>query len=654
MDSSPSEDVQAYSVAESTAKVFELLRPWHELENASSEFVNRIVFEGNHFVEAINTSINIAKSGRSTSATIESLTKDTSRQLNDRLAEILGCTKQWHDEVETVVNMLRDLTRDITLASEEERSSLDGNGGLGIQSQEESRESVSRNSVQDLETIAACINSSVTWWNWMKMEMMSQLTRTEMIATQYNSLREQSILTKWNQLTIKNTEYVEQISPLHRKFHDLFRGIEGDQDDKSTEQNKPQNQDQDAKEPEAEKEPEKPEDETKQEPNPVEEPEDSKKPVKDEEPTIETDALTRLPHIDNLSHLDGQRSRCLAETRVAGLDRITTWLDKHDDDQSFWILGDPGTGKTTVAQTAADLALAKGYIVGSIFAEKDYGQDPHDHFSTIAHFLSKSDPTIEKEVRSAAKRVYELDTNFNISPEDLLEMLILAPLSDLHGLKSVLLIIDGTQNHTSLLPVMNARHVPGLKWLATISTPTPSHEGSEVKFVPELTGLRWNFSEDHDICTDVYKYVENRLWMDHPQWVEPLSNIAGQHFSFATTACDFLCRAPKPDEKDEKRTLAKYLEDRLAEAGISLPPPTPEHLRRKPVRIPAPVKGGKQTRRPENEKTPADTPQKPLGQVSYTIFQQINGTKTEYNLRERKKPMISQPKMAGHVVLAVS
>ncbi|TFK31296.1 hypothetical protein BDQ12DRAFT_671977 [Crucibulum laeve] len=41
----------------------------------SSELVNRIVSGSNHFVEAVNTSINTAKSGYTTSGTIESLTK---------------------------------------------------------------------------------------------------------------------------------------------------------------------------------------------------------------------------------------------------------------------------------------------------------------------------------------------------------------------------------------------------------------------------------------------------------------------------------------------------------------------------------------------------------------------------------------------------
>jgi hypothetical protein len=62
-----------------------------------------------------------------------------------------------------------------------------------------------------LEEFAKNIDHFVAWWNWMKMEAITQETRTEAIHIDHNSLREESVIGKWREFKGQYAAYTNKV-----------------------------------------------------------------------------------------------------------------------------------------------------------------------------------------------------------------------------------------------------------------------------------------------------------------------------------------------------------------------------------------------------------------------------------------------------------
>ena len=52
--------------------------------------------------------------------------------------------------------------------------------------------------------------------------------------------------------------------------------------------------------------------------------------------------------------------------------QLENWLKDEQDKQVFWLNGLAGTGKSTIAQTFAELSFADGRLAASFFCSQDF------------------------------------------------------------------------------------------------------------------------------------------------------------------------------------------------------------------------------------------------------------------------------------------
>ena len=79
-----------------------------------------------------------------------------------------------------------------------------------------------------------------------------------------------------------------------------------------------------------------------------------------------------MHHTPNAGYLCGDRRGCLEGTRKEVLLQIDQWLRNDGDQRIFWLNGLAGTGKSTIAQTFAEISFADGKLGASFFCSRDF------------------------------------------------------------------------------------------------------------------------------------------------------------------------------------------------------------------------------------------------------------------------------------------
>jgi len=77
-------------------------------------------------------------------------------------------------------------------------------------------------------------------------------------------------------------------------------------------------------------------------------------------------------HTADAGHLSGNRQGCLRGTRRDVLQEIERWVTDGRDQRIFWLNGLAGTGKSTIAQTFAEMAFADGKLGASFFCSRGF------------------------------------------------------------------------------------------------------------------------------------------------------------------------------------------------------------------------------------------------------------------------------------------
>ena len=81
--------------------------------------------------------------------------------------------------------------------------------------------------------------------------------------------------------------------------------------------------------------------------------------------------LNSMHHTTGADHCSGNRQGCLGGTRVGVLQQLEEWLEDEQSQHVFWLNGLAGTGKSTIAQTFAEIAFAEGKLGASFFCSQD-------------------------------------------------------------------------------------------------------------------------------------------------------------------------------------------------------------------------------------------------------------------------------------------
>ena len=80
-----------------------------------------------------------------------------------------------------------------------------------------------------------------------------------------------------------------------------------------------------------------------------------------------------MPYANKAEYLSTEnRQGCLRGTRADILLQLEHWLKDTQDRHIFWLNGLAGTGKSTIAQTFAEISFADGMLGASFFCSRDF------------------------------------------------------------------------------------------------------------------------------------------------------------------------------------------------------------------------------------------------------------------------------------------
>jgi len=79
-----------------------------------------------------------------------------------------------------------------------------------------------------------------------------------------------------------------------------------------------------------------------------------------------------MRHTSGAGYGSGNRQGCLKGTRADVLLQLERWLKDKRDHRVFWLNGLAGTGKSTIAQTFAEISFADGELGASFFCSRDF------------------------------------------------------------------------------------------------------------------------------------------------------------------------------------------------------------------------------------------------------------------------------------------
>ncbi|KAF2628850.1 hypothetical protein BU25DRAFT_466759, partial [Macroventuria anomochaeta] len=135
------------------------------------------------------------------------------------------------------------------------------------------------------------------------------------------------------------------------------------------------------------------------------------------------------------SHAEEHNARCLPNTRAALLHDIAHWATSKDGKLMFWVSGMAGTGKSTIARTAAHSFAQAGQLGASFFFKKGEGErgNASCFFSTIASDLAACEPGMLPGIGKALEEDPAISER---ALKDQFEKLILRPLAEIQQARS--------------------------------------------------------------------------------------------------------------------------------------------------------------------------------------------------------------------------
>jgi len=116
--------------------------------------------------------------------------------------------------------------------------------------------------------------------------------------------------------------------------------------------------------------------------------------------------LAGLRRAADAGYRHGDREGCLRGTREEVLRDIERWFTSDTDQRIFWLNGLAGTGKSTIAQTFAEMTLEDGKLGASFFCSRDFEDRSNLQmiFPTLAFQLAHQYPRFRKVLLEVLKQ----------------------------------------------------------------------------------------------------------------------------------------------------------------------------------------------------------------------------------------------------------
>ena len=288
-----------------------------------------------------------------------------------------------------------------------------------------------------------------------------------------------------------------------------------------------------------------------------------------------------MHHTVGAGHRSGNREGCLRGTRRDVLLQLEDWLEDKQGQRVFWLNGLAGTGKSTIAQTFAEITFAEGKLGASFFCSRDFEDRSNIQaiFPTLAFQLAYRYPQFREQLLQVLRANPEVGRETLVSQ---MEKIIVGPLKAIDI--PTLIIIDALDEckdkepASAILSVLSryVDKIPKVKFFITGRPEPPIRSGFRLKSLRPITEvLRLHDVKRSSVDDDIKLFFRTRLsniaqnrsdcdftrdWPSSSD-VDILCEKAAGFFIYASTVIKFVM--------SKNRTLAEQL-DRI----ISLPQST--------------------------------------------------------------------------------
>ena len=268
-------------------------------------------------------------------------------------------------------------------------------------------------------------------------------------------------------------------------------------------------------------------------------------------------------------------------TRVAFLDFIINWVNNPTSERGLVLLGQVGTGKSSIAHEIARVFDNMHRLTSSfIFLRREQSERKASYhlFTTLARDLADRYPSF----KIALGKVIQDNTALRVGTRDyhtLFESLILEPFKDLHIVGPILVVIDaldesGDTTSANGLHAFLAKNLIRLPSnFRVVITSRPEH--AIVSLLVEAQSVRIKYMNDTELAADTYKdilaFFQQKLPSnDFRHYVEPLAVKAEGLFQWAAVASQLILRLPGRFGFSKEKCIKHLLEPSTNRRGQDL------------------------------------------------------------------------------------
>ena len=227
--------------------------------------------------------------------------------------------------------------------------------------------------------------------------------------------------------------------------------------------------------------------------------------------------LHDMHHTVGAGYCSGDRQGCLKGTRGDTLLQLERWLGDKQDQRVFWLDGNAGAGKSTIAQTFAEITFADGDLGASFFCSRDFEDRSNLQaiLPTLAFQLAYRYRTFREQLLQVLRATPDVGRETLCRQ---MEKLIVSPLSR-SGI-STLIIIDALDECTdkepesALLSVLSRYldQIPQVKFFITGRPEPQIRSGFRLQPLSSITRvLRLQDIERSSVDRDIKLFLKTRL-----------------------------------------------------------------------------------------------------------------------------------------------
>jgi len=243
-------------------------------------------------------------------------------------------------------------------------------------------------------------------------------------------------------------------------------------------------------------------------------------------------------HTDGAGYGSGNRQGCLKGTRADVLLQLERWLKDEQDHRVFWLNGLAGTGKSTIAQTFAEIGFADGKLGASFFCSRDF----EDRSNLQAIFPTLAFQLAYRYLPFRERLLRVLRSNPGVGRESLcsqMEKIIVGPL-EASRIRTLIIIdaLDECKDEepaSAILSVLSryVDEIPNVKFFITGRPEPRIRSGFRLRSLRPVTEvLRLHDVERSSVDRDIKLFFRTQL-----------ANIARTR-----SDCDFMQDWPNPSE----------------------------------------------------------------------------------------------------------